>query len=85
MIRLTIDLTSEQHQILTAAASSRGLTIERYALERLLPGPDDEAVAWADLKTLLERRIIDGLAETAPNKSIAAILNEELGEHHPPE
>jgi hypothetical protein len=37
-MRLTIDITDQQHQSLKALAALQGKTIKEYALERLLPG-----------------------------------------------
>ena len=37
MSRLTIDITSQQHQNLKALAALQGKTIKQFALERLFP------------------------------------------------
>src|SRR3546814_16617753 len=52
MSRLTIDMTDQQHQSLTALAALQGKTIKQYALERLFPTDAGEAVAWRELKNL---------------------------------
>ena len=79
MSRLTIDITSQQHQSLKALAALQGKTIKQYALERLFPGGnavDDQA--WKELQTLLQKRINDGLAGKVSAKSIREILDDEL-------
>lgn len=80
MSRLTIDITSQQHQSLKALAVLQGKTIKQYALERLFPGDANGDQAWQELKTLLRARIDEGLAGKVSTKSINAILDEELAE-----
>lgn len=82
MGRLTIDMTDQQHQSLKALAALQGKTIKQYALERLLPGDADADLAMQELKTLLANRIHDGLAGQVSSKSIAEIVDEELGGDH---
>ena len=79
MSRLTIDITDQQHQNLKALAALQGKTIKQYAVERLFPGNGLEDQAWQELKTLLGRRIADGLAGDVSTKSIDAIVDEEMG------
>lgn len=84
MSRLTIDITDQQHQNLKALAALQGKTIRQYAVERLFPADAGEDLAWKELKTLLGQRIADGLSGNLSTKSIAVIINEELGrESHP--
>lgn len=79
MSRLTIDITSQQHQSLKALAALQGKTIKQYTLERLFPGDAGRDQAWQELKTLLRERIDDGLAGKVSTKSLDDILDEELG------
>lgn len=79
MSRLTIDITDHQHQSLKAMAALQGKTIKQYAIERLFPAMSDDDLAWQELKTLLEQRIGDGLSGKVSTRSVAAILDEELG------
>lgn len=55
MSRLTIDVTEQQHQTLKAMAALAGQTIKQYALERLLPS--DEEQALQELKAMLHERL----------------------------
>lgn len=80
MSRLTIDITSQQHQSLKALAALQGKTIKQYALEKLFPGDADADQAWEELRTLLGTRIHEGLAGNVSAKSISEILDEELTE-----
>jgi hypothetical protein len=59
----------------------QGKTIKQYALERLFPGPDDERLAWDELKSLIEQRVADGLAGKVSAKSAAEIFHDELGQN----
>ncbi len=79
MSRLTIDITDQQHQNLKALAALQGKTIKQYAVERLFPGNGGDDQAWQELKTLLGRRIADGLAGKVSTKSVSAIVDEEMG------
>ncbi len=79
MSRLTIDITSQQHQSLKALAALQGKTIRQYALERLFPVNNvDQDQPWEALKNLLVARIGDGLAGKVSATSVGAILDEEL-------
>lgn len=79
MSRLTIDITDQQHQSLKALAALQGKTIKQYTLERLFPADANGDQAWQELKTLLNERVAEGLAGNVSTKSIAAIVDEELG------
>ncbi|TPG15178.1 antitoxin [Sphingomonas koreensis] len=79
MSRLTIDITDQQHQSLKALAALQGKTIKQYAVERLFSANGGEDQAWQELKTLLGKRIADGLAGDVSTKSIDAIVDEEMG------
>ena len=78
MSRLTIDITSQQHQSLKALAALQGKTIKQYTLERLFPVDDGDDQAWQELETLLRTRIDAGLAGKVSAKSVHEILDEEL-------
>ena len=79
MSRLMIDITDQQHQNLKALAALQGKTIKQYAVERLFAGNGGDDQAWQELKTLLGKRIADGLAGDVSTKSIDAIVDEEMG------
>jgi len=79
MSRLTIDISDQQHQNLKALAALHGKSIKQYAIERLFPAPSTEDAAWQELTALLGQRIAEGLAGKVSEKSIDAIVEEELG------
>ncbi len=78
MSRLTIDITEQQHQALKAMAALHGKTIKQYALERLFPPAQEGEQAWADLKTLVERRIAESSAGAVSSKTFDEIVDEAL-------
>jgi len=55
LMRISIEVTSKQHQPLKAVAALSGKTIKDYVLERVLP--DTEAAALRQLEDLLKPRI----------------------------
>jgi hypothetical protein len=76
-MRLSIEVTTEQHHRLKALASLRGQTIKDYILDRVLPETpsEDEAEALDQLEAFLEPRIQPGPGTTI-NKSVRQIFEE---------
>ncbi len=83
MSRLTIDITSQQHQSLKALAALQGKTIKQYTLERLFPDGATDDQAWQALKALLQTRIHDGQTGKVSTKDIHEILDDELAKGRP--
>lgn len=78
MSRLTIDVTDQQHQALKAFAALEGKSIKQYALERLFPS--DEQQAMQELKALLQSRLAAAEGDEASPLSAADIAEETLRE-----
>ncbi|MGS2724572.1 type II toxin -antitoxin system TacA 1-like antitoxin [Porticoccus sp. GXU_MW_L64] len=55
-MRLSIEITPEQHQRLKATAALQGKSIKEYVLERTLPAANDD-MALRDLETFLKPRL----------------------------
>jgi len=55
-MRLSIEVTKEQHQQLKAAAALQGRSIKSYVLERTLPNADEQT-ALQVLEAFLKPRI----------------------------
>jgi len=55
-MRLSIDVTKEQHQQLKATAALQGKSLKNYVLERALPNTDEEA-ALHELEEFLKPRV----------------------------
>lgn len=86
MSRLTIDVTEQQHQALKALAALEGKTIKQYALERLFPAAEEQALEA--LKTLLTERIAEAQRGDVVQGSITDIAtgllrNEGTALRHP--
>jgi hypothetical protein len=78
MSRLTIDISEAQHRSLKALAALKGQSIREFALERLFPEQSDSD--WEELTNLLRQRIAEGLSGEMSDLSVAAIIDDELGQ-----
>ena len=76
-MRLSLEVTPEQHQRLKAVAALRGQTIKDYVLNRVLPETptDDENEALRQLEAFLEPRIL-AVQENVVKKSVKQIFEE---------
>lgn len=76
-MRLSIDISPEQHQRLKATAALRGQTLKDYVLERvLLPTEEDEALQ--QLEAFLAPRIKEAEGSGMVQKSVRQIFEETL-------
>jgi uncharacterized protein (DUF1778 family) len=73
-MRLSIEMTAEQHQRLKAAAALQGKSIKDYVLERACPDSSD--VALRDLEAFLKPRIERARKGAFSVKSVAEIFDE---------
>lgn len=78
-MRLSIELTPEQHKRLKAAAALQGQSIKDYVLKRSLPGIDEEA-ALQELEAFLKPRIEAAKKGELSSKSVDDIFDEALQE-----
>lgn len=76
-MRLSIEITPEQHQNLKAAAALQGKSIKNYVLERALPNADEQA-ALQKLEAYLAPRVAAAKAGEISNKSVDDIFDEEI-------
>jgi len=76
-MRLSIDITSEQHQFLKAAAAIQGKSIKDYVLESALP-TEQEQEAFEKLEKLLATRRQNALDGNISSKDVDTIFDEEL-------
>lgn len=76
-MRLSIDITNEQHQFLKAAAGIQGKSIKSYVLECALP-TQDEADAFKKLESLLKARADIAISGEVSIKTLDEIFDEEL-------
>ena len=75
-MRLSIDITPEQHQRLKAVAALQGQSMKDYVLGRVFGDiPADDAEAIRQLEAFLEPRIKAAQGETL-DKSVTEIFKE---------
>jgi hypothetical protein len=74
-MRLSIEVTQEQHKRLKAAAALQGKSIKDYVLERTLPGLEEQT-ALQDLEAFLKPRIEAAKKGQFSTESIDTIFNE---------
>jgi uncharacterized protein (DUF1778 family) len=74
-MRLSIELSPEQHQLLKAAAAMQGKSIKDYVLDRTLPG-HNEQLALRQLEAFLLPRIDAAKNGELSNMSIDEIFSE---------
>jgi len=82
MSRLSIELTSEQHQQVKALAALSGGSIRKYVLTRLLPSSDEEA-ALQELETLLDKRLKAADAGAISQRTVQDIFQDVYREMKP--
>ena len=83
MSRLSIELTAEQHQKITAMAAITGTSIRNYVLTRLLPPSSDEELALGELETLLDKRVKAAEAGAVSSRTVEDIFQDVYRETHP--
>ncbi len=74
-MRLSIEISPEEHQRLKAAAALKGQSIKDYVLERTLPNADEQA-ALRELESFLEPRIEAAKRGEFSKKSVDDIFDE---------
>ena len=83
-MRLSIEVTQDQHQRLKAIAALRGQSIKDYVLERVLPplppSLADEEQALQQLEAFLRPRLEEANQGVAINKSVGQIFEEAHAE-----
>ena len=78
-MRLSIEITPEQHQRLKASAALKGQSIKDYVLKRTLPESDDEA-ALKELEAFLKPRLEAARGGERSNKTVSEIFDKVLQE-----
>ena len=74
-MRLSIEISSEQHQRLKASAALKGQSIKDYVLDRTLPD-SDEQTALQELESFLKPRIEAARNGEFSSKTVEDIFNE---------
>lgn len=76
-MRLSIDISTEQHQRLKATAALHGQTLKDYVLERVLVSTEEDE-ALQQLETFLAQRIQEAEGGGMVQKSVLQIFEETL-------
>lgn len=80
-MRLSIDITPEQHRVLKAAAALEGQSIKSYVLGRVLPErAAEDQTALANLEAELERRLATADRGEIATKSVGEIFDDTLAQ-----
>ena len=76
MSRISIDVTSEEHQKLKAMAALQGKSIKDYVIERTLGADKDpsEAAALEELEALLDERIRSVQNGSASRRTVGEVF-----------
>lgn len=77
-MRLSIDITPEQHQFLKAAAAIQGMSIKNYVLQCALPNSEEQK-AFEHLEQVLAKRSQAALSGELSDKDLDTIFDEEIG------
>lgn len=78
-MRLSIEITREQHKKLKATAAMQGKSIKDYVLDQTLPDNDEEA-ALTELETFLQPRVEEVMRGERSDKTVDQIVAETLQE-----
>jgi hypothetical protein len=78
-MRLSIEVTADQHQRLKASAALLGKSIKEYVLERTLPDQNEEA-ALKELEAFLKPRLDAAKRGEWSDQSVDEIVGEVLRE-----
>ncbi|MDG1253868.1 MAG: DUF1778 domain-containing protein [Glaciecola sp.] len=76
-MRLSIEITNEQHQFLKAASALKGQSIKNYVLQRVLPSTQEQE-ALQVLERLLEPRVLSAKDGDFSKMPFNDIVKEEL-------
>jgi len=83
-MRLSIEISPEEHQRLKAAAALQGKSIKDYVLERTLPRSDEDR-ALRELESFLAPRVDSAMKGEFSTQSIDEIFDEMDNETPPTE
>ncbi len=74
-MRLSIEITKNQHQQLKASAALQGQSIKSYVLARVLPNSEEQR-ALHELETFLKPRVEAARNNQHSNKSVENIFDD---------
>lgn len=80
-MRLSIEVTPEQHQRLKASAALQGQSVKDHVLKRTLPDTDEEA-ALKELEAFLKPRLEAARRGERASRTVSEIFDEVLQEEN---
>lgn len=80
MSRLTIEVTTEQHQQIKVLAAMQGQTIKDYIVNKLFKQNDEQAeqAAWEQLKNLLNTRLSNAQERGVSTRTVQEITESAI-------
>lgn len=83
-MRLSIEVSPEQHQLIKAMAAMQGRTIRDLVLDKIFTEKEtDEEADWQELVAFLGKRITNAeSAEGKPTKTLDQIAEQVLQRHN---
>ena len=79
-MRLSIELTPEQHQLLKVSATLEGKSLKAYVLERVLGNASEQEQSVAALEAFLKTRLQSGRAGSRASSNVDELVNQVLKE-----
>ena len=79
-MRLSIELTPEQHQLLKVSATLEGKSLKAYVLERVLGDAREQEESLAALETLLKARLQSARAGSRSRSNVDELVHQILKE-----
>ncbi len=79
-MRLSIELTPEQHQLLKVSATLEGKSLKAYVLERVLGNASEQEESLAALENFLKTRLQSGRAGSRASCNVDELVNQVLKE-----
>ncbi len=80
MSRLSIEISSKQHQHIKALAAMEGISIKEFVMDKLFANEDDEKQSWQKLQQFLTSRLEEAENGDISERSLAEITDAVLDE-----
>lgn len=79
MRRLSIEISTEQHQQIKAMAAMKGQSIKDFVIDKVLPQSGEEDV-WKDLKNFMQKRMKEAKNAEPITSSFMEIFEQRIQE-----
>lgn len=81
MSRLTIDLDTQQHQMIKAMALLEGKTIKQFVLDKLFSEGDTEERALEELREVIRQRVQEAKSGDVVHQSISQVAESMIADY----